>query len=232
MPTLEQQIASLTTAANGLTREVTGKMAAIDQKVAQAQIDFANLTPEKRITQTIHIGGDVNYLYPVWWSMKGNVFGVTRMLIHRGYYEDQGTPVASLIGMKDGVRIGSLLLELEGNMVVWGGEANFLHIKRYHERYNAQLCSHVRFAMVCDTANSSSAASLARSGLYLRGGGLTYHITHNGGVANFGFDDGSQGVNNLTVIYQDPTHHWAVKPIPIANIQPPVASVLPGFVAV
>jgi len=42
MPTLEQQIANLVTAANALTREVTGKMAAIDQKVQQAQQDVAN----------------------------------------------------------------------------------------------------------------------------------------------------------------------------------------------
>ncbi len=230
--TLEAQIAALTTASNNLTSEVTGKMSAIDAKVAQAQIDFNNLTPEKRVIQTIHIGGDVNYLYPVWWSMRSNSFGTTKMLVHRNFNEDAGTPVSNLIGMKNGVHIGSLLLEMEGNATGWNGDANFLQIKRYQERYGAQLCSHVQFLMFSDAASSSSAAAAAVSGLYLRGGGLTYHITHNGGMSGLTFDDGSKGVNNITNLYNDGTNNWNVKPIPIASIQPPVANLLPGFVAV
>ena len=223
---LEQDIANMVGAADKLTQEVAGKMSAIDAKVAQAEIDFNNLTPEKRIVTEITIGGSSDFLYPVWWGFPGDAYGVSKLTIARQFNINAAEPIGGVLGLQDHSHAYGLMLELEGNGNAWSGGANFMQIKRFSETYDVGI-SHVQFSMHCDAALSASDAYPARSGCYLRGGGLTYQIISNQDLG-VQFQDGSGGVDAATELYQGGGSVWFVKPIAL-GAKDPVTGLYPGI---
>jgi hypothetical protein len=233
--TVEERIGDLTTASNLLTSAVENKVGEIDSKVSakEAEVDnfLQNATPETRYKQIIHIGGSKEFFYPVWFRMPDASSGVSNINVCRAYHLDGvQRPLNSSSPHQAG-----LLLEMEGCAFPWGGDANFLEIKRYSKTYNATV-SNVSFAMYCKAEKVNSEKQIypgipenvsgdygrSHSGLYLRGGGLTYHIIKNW-TGDVHFHNGSDELRRD--IYQVETDSWSVKfyaePIPIADIIEP-----------
>ncbi|RJE78166.1 phage tail protein [Pseudoalteromonas sp. MSK9-3] len=245
---LEQDIANLVESTNQLTSVIDNKAKTIDAKMAQldsrvaakeAQVDqfIQDATPETRYEQTITIGGSKDYLYPVWWRFPGNEEGVSKLTVSRHYSWNSNTkPLNPTSGHQAG-----LLLQLEGNAYSWNGDSNFMNIKRFYERYNNTV-SHVDFRLNCkaekidlskDFYGGGEDGTLGPwhctySGLYLRGGGLTYRITKNwkGDVA---FHDGSdmERRNTYESSQGNWTVRWFVEPIPFTDRVAPIANTIP-----
>ncbi len=216
---LTAEVASNTKASQALTAEVAGKMGAIDRhvEIKKKQVDsfIANANPEKRIVTKIRIEGSSDFFYPVWFRLPDSRFGVGNLTISRHYSENKGTLHAT--------HVGQLLLQLEGNGHSWNGDANFMEIKRFHERYNT-LCSHIAFRMYCtftagDDAevkdyqpeNQLLSNNPVYSGLYLRGGGLDYIFSSN-------FNANIKSTIDEAVSFKDERFgKWHVKPIPLTE---------------
>jgi len=201
--------------------------------VKEQQVDkfLQEATPEIRYEQTIHIGGSKDVLYPVWWDFPGNRSGVSNITICRNYADNADThPLVP----NDPHQAG-LLLEIEGNSVGWGGDGKVFEIKRFSETYN-QTASHPSFQMYSKAeklpgvdklyvgaSTNFAAQSPINSGLYLRGGGLTYQIIKNW-KGDVGYHDGSDNLRRQIGSGRqgDWGVVWYVEPIPFADIlQPP-----------
>lgn len=245
---LEQDIANLIQSTDALTAVVDNKaqqldsqMAAFEARIAKKEQDvdefIQEAMPETRYVQDIFIGGSKDYFYPVWWAMSGNATGVSKVTIARQYSWNGDTKPLNTASPHQ----AALLLELEGNAYAWHGDANFMQTKRFHERYNPTV-SHASFAMYCKREKADSSLDLygggeegdfgafcrTFSGVYLRGGGLTYRIIKNwkGDVA---FHDGSdQERRNLdTRIGREWSVRWYAEPIPFAERLAPTLSTIP-----
>jgi hypothetical protein len=239
---LQQDVSEQTTAVDNLTQEVVGKMGAINNQVNNSisQMDAQvqqwltatraeQIEGEGRYLHEIHIGGSPDLLYPVWWRFPNNSLGTGRLTIHRTYGANGGggSAAAAYRNISD-YHIAALLLELEGNACPWSGDANFLEIKRFHERYNGTV-SHVRFGAYArresrDGVNppdyGSDGTNYLYSGCYLRGGGLTYRITKNWN-ADIHFQDGSDPKAKNT-LHEHDNSRFFVQPIPWTSRVAPV----------
>ncbi|QZO13870.1 phage tail protein [Pseudoalteromonas piscicida] len=245
---LEQDIANLIQSTDALTAVVDNKaqqldnqMAAFDTRIAKKEQDvdkfIQEAMPETRYVQDIFIGGSKDYFYPVWWTTPGNAAGVSKVTIARQYSWNADTQPLNTTSPHQ----AALLLELEGNATAWHGDANFLHVKRFHERYNPTV-SHASFAMYCKREKADSSLDLygggeegafgafcaTHSGVYLRGGGLKYRIIKNW-KGDVWFHDGSdQERRNLYARSWDNwTVRWYAEPIPFAERMAPTLSSIP-----
>ena len=137
-------------ACESLTQTVESKISDINSKVAesQAKVDqfLANAQPETRYEQEIYIGGSADYFYPVWFRFKDNSHGISKLTIARNYFWNGAEGERPLTPNSN--HQAALLLEIEGNSYAWHGDANFLQIKRFHERYHSTV-SHIDFMMYC-----------------------------------------------------------------------------------
>lgn len=235
---LEEAITELVASNNAMAQAMEGKADEIDaatrnqeQKVEQF---LQSAKPEMRWEQEIHIGGSKDKLYPVWFRFPGNEMGDAKLMICREYYKDaENHPLVPNVPHQ-----ASLLLQLEGNSCSWGGDANFMEVKRFSERYNPTV-SHVSFAMYCkaelypgidalypDASHSFAAQCRPCSGVYLRGGGLTYKIVKNW-AGDIGFHDGSDDLRrNLARHQQDGWGvQWYAEPIPFSELLQPEKTV-------
>ncbi len=188
---------------------------------------------QQTYVQDIFIGGSKDMLYPVWFNFPSGRVG--SLTLYRSYSWDGSERPLN----QSSVHQASLLLELEGCGSNWHGDANFMTIKRFHERYN-NTCSHVAFRAFCKAEridNNAPLYSLASpnfsaqcqrcSGVYLRGGGLHYRISTNW-KANIHFHNGSdngqrtlyENINNVNV-------RWFVEPIPFSELQQPTVTTQP-----
>lgn len=228
-----------TSASQALAQEVAGKMAGIDSKVStkENEVDqfLQNATPETRYVQEIFIGGSKDYFYPVWWAFPSLTHGVSKITISRNYAENGSQRPLSNVS----VHQAALLLEMEGNGNSWSGDANFLEIKRFFERYNSTV-SHPNFSMYVksEKANQNKpiyggiaegvlqASCRHKSGLYLRGGGLTYHVIKNW-VGDVGVHDGCDQLrrNISSSETDDWSIRWYAEPIPFADLLKPEINV-------
>ncbi|WP_462173819.1 phage tail protein [Pseudoalteromonas xiamenensis] len=249
---LEQDIGALIVSTNQLTAVVDNKaqaldkqMAALDARVAkkEQEVDkfLQEALPETRYVQDIFIGGSKDYLYPVWWTFPSNSHGVGQITISREYHWNGGVGERPL--NTSSVHQAALLLELEGNACQWSGDANFMNIKRFSERYT-NTASHVHFMMQCKAEKvdpnrdlygggadgSVGPWSYISSGLYLRGGGLKYRITKNWkGDVNY-FDGSSierKSIYEYNVANATSTVRWFVEPIPFTERKAPIANTIP-----
>lgn len=237
--TIEQQVSELVTASNQLTSAVEGKIQEIDTQIGQkkTQVDqfLQDANPEGRYEQEITIGGSKDFFYPVWWRTPDLSFGVSNISILRHYSwngEAENRPLNPASQHQ-----AALLLEMEGNASGWNGDANFLEIKRFYERYNSTV-SHPSFLMYTKAEkanlakpiylsvaeNTLAANCYSFSGVYLRGGGLTYKIVKNW-AGNVNFHDGSdqlrRNIHNAEGI--DWSIQWYAEPIAFADkLQPTV----------
>ncbi|PAJ72050.1 phage tail protein [Pseudoalteromonas sp. NBT06-2] len=239
---LQQANAELHQGVNSLTHEVTSKMGEINSKLAakESQVDafLADAQPETRYEQDIFIGGSKDYLYPVWWRFPNNSSGVSNLTVCRTYSWNGGVSERPL--NTGSAHQAALLLELEGNDSPWGGDAHILNIKRFHEGYNSTV-SHVAYQMYCKAekvdpdkplysgANLNfSSQERTRSGLYLRGGGLTYRIIKNW-IGDVSFHDGSDQLRrNISTTNLEPwSVRWYAEPIPFTDRDAPITSTIP-----
>lgn len=253
MPTTPEQIADLISGYTDLKGYFENNRSNIDASVAQMNTRVAaketevdnfirDARPETRFEQEFTIGGSPDFYYPVWWRFPGNSFGVGKITISRSYAVNGGTDERPLDSSRP--HQAALLLEMEGNAHGWSGDANFMQIKRFSERYN-NTASHPAFRMFCyaeaydgyplypSAREEFSAQLYTTSGVYLRGGGLTYRVTKNW-AGNINFHDGSDELRrNLGQSQQgDWSVRWFVTPLPIADRLAPVgttnAYVYPG----
>jgi len=237
----EERIGELVTASNQLTSAVEGKLGEIDSKISEKSAEVTSFlksaTPETRYVQDITIGGSKDYLYPVWWVFPSLASAVSKISIARHFaWNAAEAPLHDASPHQ-----AALLLELEGNGSAWSGDANFLEIKRFFERYN-NTASHVDFRMYCKsekvdpnlpiynniTENVLSPECRTMSGLYLRGGGLTYRIIKNwqGDVT---YHDGSDQLRRniyQPVVGDAYTINWFVEPIPFVDLLRPTVNVI------
>ncbi|KZN61561.1 hypothetical protein [Pseudoalteromonas luteoviolacea] len=222
------------------TPKIQQSLAESAQKIAdkEQQVDafLANARPEQRIVQDITIGGSADYFYPVWFTMPDNEFGTARLEIHRFYAWNGAEGERPLTPLSN--HQASLNLELEGSSNKSGGDANFLMIKRFSERYN-MTSSHVAFQMfatqrLIDVTKPAfnnladgtfDALSNKFSGIYLRGGGLTYRFTKNwAGDINFYDEHTPIELENFGATANA---KLTVAPIPIAERIEPNATLVP-----
>ncbi|PCK33131.1 phage tail protein [Pseudoalteromonas piscicida] len=245
---LEQDIANLVKSTDALTAVVDGKaqqldlqMAAFDSRIAKKEQDvdkfIQEAMPETRYVQDIFIGGSKDYFYPVWWRFPSNSAGTSKLTIARHYSWNSDTKPF----FPNRSHQAALLLELEGNAFPWDGDANFLHIKRFHERY-APTVSHVAFKLNCYAERVDSDKPIyggggdgslgpwhpTLSGLYLRGGGVTYRVIKNW-KGNVSFSEGTshEPIYIGETIREENTAKWSVKPIPEQNRVAPTLSTIP-----
>ena len=189
----------------------------INDKIAE--LDAAQ--PEKRIVQTLRIEGSSDYLYPVWFIWSDNTFGTGKVTISRPFFWNRDVlhPTHS----------AALLLELEGNGWQWAGDANFMEIKRFAEKYHSS-CSHVSFQGYTRyrqegatnleyPENEFGPICPVYSTVYLRGGGLDYQISSNFEIS---FDHSLES----TRVWRSDSHgSWYVEPIHMDNRIAPTTTV-------
>ena len=185
-----------------------------DQKIQELNA----VQPEKRIVQTIRIEGSSDYFYPVWFSWSANNFGAGSLTVSRMFNWNRGVLHPS--------HSAALLLEMEGNGWNWAGDANFLEIKRFSERYHAS-CSNVAFQGYTRyrqegatnleyPENQFGPICPVYSTVYLRGGGLDYQFSSNWEIS---FDHALES----TRVWRSDSHgSWYVEPIHIDDRITPV----------
>jgi hypothetical protein len=190
----------------------------ISEKEKQVDRFLQEAMPETRSVQDITIGGSKDFFYPVWFRIPSNDQGTSKITFCRHYAWNQDTRPLE----PSSPHQAALLLEMEGNAIGWDGDANFLEIKRFHERYNPTV-SHVGFVGYCKWEKTGTQGSWpvhqlgqhcpVLSTVYLRGGGLLYRIIKNW-KGDIQFSDQHKRVN--ISIHQ--THGtWYVEPIPFAQ---------------
>ncbi|WP_422645758.1 phage baseplate protein [Xenorhabdus budapestensis] len=143
---------------------------------------------EPRFNKTIDLTGlSTDRYYPVWWSFPSNNNGANPWLtIHRNYAEDRENK--NPFGKE--THLAGLLLQIEGGDVLWGGDAQYLNIKRISQTYRKTV-KNIRRGMMCIARPIDGKFPLLYSlksgditdcrvfsGCYIRGG-LTYHVTSN-----------------------------------------------------
>jgi len=142
---LEQQIAALATEANALTTEVTGKMAAIDAKVAAKELEVDNYLATADTKYISHIGfpidltqGDPNTYYPVILP-NSRMSGIHSVNISRGYYH------------QDGLNLGGCELRVEYRLDHWPNNGDLYKATLYKDSIH-QLCGGIERAGVAGVA--------------------------------------------------------------------------------
>ncbi|PHM55173.1 phage tail protein [Xenorhabdus sp. KK7.4] len=154
---------------------------------------------EPRFNTTIDLTGlSSDRYYPVWWRFPHNYGGANAWLtLHRTYSEDWekkpfGEGVTHLAGLQ---------LQIEGSEVAWGGDAQYLNIKRIRQTYRNTVKSiHYRMMSIArpiddkyplyeGVKSGDIVQSPVFSGCYLRGG-LTYHVTSNFGGIHYSREEG------------------------------------------
>ena len=227
-------IAALQAATASLNEAATafhGKADEIDKRIEtkEAEVDqfLAEAEPEHRYVQDITIGGSVDYFYPVWWTFSSSGHSGGFISIARAYDWNYDTRPLNA----DSVHQAGLLLQLEGRDRGWGGDPKFCQIKRFGETYDF-LVSHIEHKMYSyyeDTGTNTSVSNEHKllatnpnySGVYLRGGGLTYRIQNNWKANAASYSDSQ---NRVDLVQDDRYGTWYVLPIPIAERIEPVGS--------
>ena len=203
MTTTAEQIADLISGYTDLKSYFENSRNDIENRVRQKeqQVDqfLQDALPETRYVQDIKIEGSTDFYYPVWWRFPNSFSGTSSITICRHYSQNGSEGDRPLDPSRP--HQAALLLELEGNAVGWDGDANFMQIKRFHERYN-NTASHAQFRMYCHAETFDNlpihsgftpefrAQHPRFSGVFLRGGGLNYRIIKNW-KGDVEFHDGS-----------------------------------------
>ncbi|MCP9270289.1 hypothetical protein M5U04_19980, partial [Xenorhabdus sp. XENO-1] len=154
--------------------------------------------------------------YPVWWRFPSNDHGANPWLtIHRNYAEDRGDK--NPFG-KDETHLAGLSLQIEGGDVPWGGDAQYLNIKRISQTYRKTV-KNIRYGMMSIARPIEGKYPLygklksgditdcrTLSGCYLRGG-LTYHVTSNFSGIHSSREEGEVEIWKTT----DSPNEWEIK---------------------
>lgn len=165
--------------------------------------------------------------YPVWWRFPSNYSGANSWLtIHRNYSEDRdkkpfGEGVTHLAGLQ---------LQIEGSEVAWGGDAQYLNIKRIRQTYRntvKNICYGMmsiarpidgKYPLYNKLKSGDITNSPVISGCYLRGG-LTYHVTHNFSDIYYSREEGEVEAHSSIQPYNNFEIKWMVKSYAIDDHQ-------------
>ncbi|WP_422824120.1 phage baseplate protein [Xenorhabdus entomophaga] len=156
--------------------------------------------------------------YPVWWQFPSNDGANSWLTIHRWYAEDRekepfGKGVTHLAGLS---------LQIEGGDVPWGGDAQYLNIKRVSQTYRNTV-KNIRHGMMCiarpidgkyplyQGVKSGDIVECKRNnGCYLRGG-LTYHVTSNFSGIRYSREEGEVEINSALESNNNFEIKWTAK---------------------
>ena len=127
-----------------------------------------------------------------------------------------------------------LILVMEGLGYPWGGNPPFLDVMRYKYTYN-EVVGNVQFNMgaryeaidetkdIVSTSFMNHNSNPSYSGMYLRGGGVTYRISNNWGYT-VRYQDGSDAsARDVLYSYTSNNLLWYVSPKDWADRVAPVA---------
>lgn len=216
---------------DGFKGELDGKAKAIADSQQKWEDDHP---PELRHHQLIDLREyDTDMLYPIWWSFPSNETGTGKITISRSYWTDKN--------VLHPTHNAALLLELEGIATGWSGDANFMEVKRFHERYY-KTASHIGFMLptlkkrirssedsrygatvtgyVNDEEHELFTDSTPRySGLYLRGG-YQYQVHKNwsGNVGYLGKNEAEKVLHIYDAGEPKANVIWLVRPIPFSKL--------------
>lgn len=205
-----------TAASKQLSDDVKGKMGQINATVAakvkqlDAWKESATADKMKGVARYVHIidltEASVDYFFPVWWKMLTNEHGGCEIEITRHYNRDSALqPFGAGV-----VHIAGLLLQLEGSDAGWGGDAQYLQIKRISQTYR-ETVKKIGHRMTCIARPIKGAKPLyvgvksgdivgcpRQSGCYLRGG-LKYVVVTNWDTdVNFSKEVGEVEMDHFT----------------------------------
>ncbi|WP_319940703.1 phage baseplate protein, partial [Xenorhabdus littoralis] len=197
------------------SRKVNGKSLAAD-----VILSAEDIKGEPRFNTTIDLTGlSSDRYYPVWWRFPHNYDGANAWLtIHRTYSEDReknpfGENVTHLAGLQ---------LQIEGSEVAWGGDAQYLNIKRIRQTYRNTV-KNIRYQMMSiarpvddkyplygGVKSGDTVEAPVLSGCYLRGG-LTYHVTSNFFDIHYSREDGEVEAHQSIQPHNNFEIKWMVK---------------------
>ncbi|EDP59432.1 hypothetical protein [Vibrio sp. AND4] len=164
---------------------VASKIEQLDQWKANVKAD--QISGQARYAHDIDLTElPVDHFFPVWWKMATNEQGGCDITIARHYSRDHNLkPFGEGI-----VHVAGLLLQIEGCDSGWGGDAQYLQIKRLSQTYR-ETVRKVAHRMMCivrpvdgsrpiysGVTSGNVVACTVRSGCYLRGG-LRYKVLTN-----------------------------------------------------
>ncbi|MEO8491834.1 phage tail protein [Pseudomonas sp.] len=240
---IEATITKVVDACNKLTDTVTNQIGKINAQVDVASNQFTawrNSVQAKDIngralySQEIDLTGlPTDTFYPVWWMMPGNDSGETEVTFSRGYSRN-----SELTPFGQGIwHVAGLNLQMEGCGHLWGGDGNYLTVKRISQTYRETVRG-ISFGMICiarhvsgvrplylDVKDGQVIQSSMHSGLYLRGG-LSYTVNKSFPDA-LGFSrlDTEVAIGEST--QGDWEIRWCVRPYRLADVDAVLGATLP-----
>nr|WP_237387107.1 phage tail protein [Xenorhabdus sp. Sc-CR9] len=196
------------------TRKINGK-----SLVEDVTLSAEDIKGEARFNTTIDLTGlSSDRYYPVWWQFPANNGANSWLTIHRWYPEDRekepfGKGITHLAGLS---------LQIEGGDVPWGGDSQYLNIKRISQTYRKTV-KNIRYGMMSiarpidgkyplyQGAKSGNIVECKRySGCYLRGG-LTYHVTSNFSDIRYSRKDGEVEISRALASDNNFEIKWTAK---------------------
>ncbi|WP_408673283.1 phage baseplate protein, partial [Xenorhabdus doucetiae] len=200
------------------SRKVNGK-----SLTADVTLSAEDVKGEPRFNTTIDLTGlSSDRYYPVWWQFPANNGANSWLTIHRWYAEDQAKEPFG----KGVTHLAGLSLQIEGGDTSWGGDAQYLNIKRINQTYRNTVKA-IRYSMMSiarpidgkyplyQGAKSGDIVECKRySGCYLRGG-LTYHVTSNFSDIRYSRKDGEVEISHSLESHNNFEIKWTAKSYPI-----------------
>lgn len=164
---LEQQIGALVKASENLTGAVNGKIGEIDKEVEQAKKEFhsfqesADVRYKSLVSKSFKVGGQWGKYYPVRIDLLGGP--VNKLNIYRpDTYQNMG----HVDGLDPDVPPQIFTASIMGIADSWGHRVPFYVFDTYH---------HKGTTFIGKVVNNSRVGAIW---VWLRGGGITYYITH------------------------------------------------------
>uniref|UniRef100_UPI0036D7ACA6 pyocin knob domain-containing protein n=1 Tax=Photorhabdus sp. RM322S TaxID=3342825 RepID=UPI0036D7ACA6 len=179
----------------------------------------ADIQGEPRYTTTIDLTSlSTERYYPVWWRHPPNIGANSWLTLHRPFpYDAEKKPFGEGV-----THVAGLLVQMEGGDYPWGGDAQYLNIKRINQTYRKTVKA-IRYAMISivrpidgkyplygDVTSGDIVGSYIYSGCYLRGG-LTYFLTSNFQSIDYSREEGEVEIYRWSDTNVKREMKWMVK---------------------
>ncbi|WP_387463151.1 pyocin knob domain-containing protein [Photorhabdus sp. RM323S] len=185
----------------------------------------ADIQVEPRYTTTIDLTSlSTERYYPVWWNHPPNIGANSWLTLHRPYpYDAEKKPFGEGV-----THVAGLLVQIEGGDIPWGGDAQYLNIKRINQTYRKTVKA-IRYAMISiarpidgkyplygDVKSGDITGCYVYSGCYLRGG-LTYFLTSNFQPIHYSREEGEVEIYRWSNADINREMKWMVKSLAISD---------------
>ncbi len=183
----------------------------------------SDILSEPRYTTKIDLTGlSTDRYYPVWWDFPPNVGANSWLTLHRPYpYDAEKKPFGEGV-----THVAGLLAQIEGGEHRWGGDAQYLNIKRINQTYRKTIKA-IHYAMISiarpvdgkypiygDVKSGDVVDCYVYSGCYLRGG-LTYFTTSNFQPIHYSREEGEVEIYQWSSADLKREMKWMVKSLAI-----------------